>query len=78
MLHALMKEPNSSFSPHFSPKARPKDQDAVNKYNQCNKIVHQQAFAKAIAVESSKKSVAESINLDTMGGCGHVMSHDFI
>ncbi|CAI8014327.1 Serine/threonine-protein phosphatase 5, partial [Geodia barretti] len=47
-------------------KARPKDQDAVNKYNQCNKIVHQQAFAKAIAVESSKKSVAESINLDTM------------
>ena len=73
MLHALMKEPNSSFSPHFSPhfspKARPKDQDAVNKYNQCNKIVHQQAFAKAIAVESSKKSVTESINLDTMGGC---------
>ena len=54
--------------PPFSPlQARPKDKDAVNKYNECNKIVTQQAFAKAIAVESSRKSVAESIDLESMG-----------
>ena len=46
----------------------------MNKYNECNKIVRQQAFAKAIAVESSRKSVAESIDISTMGGCGH-LSH---
>lgn len=47
--------------------ARPKDPDAINKFNECNKIVRQQAFAKAIAVESSKRSIAESIDIDTMG-----------
>ena len=56
--------PSLSLSPS---KARPKDPDAQTKFSECNKIVRQQAFAKAIAVESSKRSVAETIDLDSMG-----------
>merc|ERR1712038_1438690 len=48
-------------------KARPNDKDAKNKYSECNKIVKRLAFEKAIAVEDQeKKSVAETINLETM------------
>ena len=47
-------------------RARPRDRDAVAKYTECNKIVKQQAFARAIAVESAK-SVAETIDLDSIG-----------
>lgn len=46
-------------------KARPYDKDARSKYNECKKIVHQQAFAKAIAVED-KKSILEIIDLESM------------
>jgi len=42
-------------------KARPNDKDAKLKYNECSKIVRQQAFEKAIAVDSLKKSVSEEI-----------------
>ena len=48
-------------------KAKPRDPDAIAKYNACNKIVTQQAFERAIAVESSKKNIAETIDLSTMG-----------
>ena len=48
-------------------RARPRDSDAVSKYTECSKIVKQQAFARAIAVESSKKSVAENMDPDSMG-----------
>ena len=48
-------------------KAKPRDPDAIAKFNACNKIVTQQAFERAIAVESSKKNVAETIDLSTMG-----------
>jgi hypothetical protein len=48
-------------------KAKPRDPDAIAKFNACNKIVTQQAFERAIAVESSKKNIAESIDLSTMG-----------
>ena len=48
-------------------RAKPRDPDALSKYNACNKIVTQQAFERAIAVESSKKNIAESIDLSTMG-----------
>lgn len=48
-------------------KAKPRDPDAIAKYNACNKIVTQQAFERAIAVESSKRNIAESIDLSTMG-----------
>jgi len=47
-------------------RARPRDSDAVSKYTECSKIVKQQAFARAIAVESSKKSVAENMDPDSM------------
>ena len=47
-------------------KARPKDPDAIVKYNECSKIVRQQAFARAIAVEA-EKSVADSIDIESMG-----------
>jgi len=48
-------------------RARPRDSDAVSKYTECRKIVKQQAFARAIVVESSKKSVAENMDPDSMG-----------
>jgi serine/threonine-protein phosphatase 5 len=48
-------------------KFKPKDEDARAKYNECNKLVKRIAFEKAIAVDDgSKKSVAESINLDNI------------
>ena len=47
-------------------KARPNDKDAKLKFNECSKIVRQQAFERAIAVDSVKKSVSESINIDSM------------
>ena len=48
-------------------KAKPRDPDALSKFNACNKIVTQQAFERAIAVESSKKNIAETIDPSTMG-----------
>nr|CAG4650049.1 EOG090X03S1 [Sida crystallina] len=47
-------------------KARPNDRDAKLKYNECSKIVRQQAFEKAIAVDTVKKLVSESINIDAI------------
>nr|CAG4645435.1 EOG090X03S1 [Lynceus sp. MCZ IZ 141354] len=47
-------------------KARPNDKDAKLKYNECNKIVKQQAFEKAISVEDTKKNVADSIDIENM------------
>jgi len=47
-------------------KARPNDKDAKLKFNECSKIVRQQAFERAIAVDTVKKSVSESINTDSM------------
>lgn len=48
-------------------KARPNDQDAKSKYQECNKIVKKLAFEKAICIEENKKNIAETINLDAMG-----------
>ena len=47
-------------------KARPNDKDAKLKFNECSKIVRQQAFEKAIAVDTVKKCVSDSINIDSM------------
>lgn len=46
-------------------KARPNDKDAKLKFTECKKIVHQQAFAKAIAVDDNK-SIVESLDLDSI------------
>ena len=37
------------------------------KYTECQKIVKRLMFQKAIAVDDEKKSVADSIDLDSMG-----------
>ncbi|CAG2114070.1 unnamed protein product [Medioppia subpectinata] len=47
-------------------KYRPNDTDAKNKYNECLKIVKRLAFERAIAVDEVKKSVSESIDLESM------------
>jgi len=47
-------------------KARPNDKDAKLKYTECKKITQQMAFQKAISVEETKKSVALSIDVDSM------------
>ena len=48
-------------------KFRPKDKDAIQKYEECNKIVKWMAFQKGIVVDTTYTSVADSINLDTIG-----------
>lgn len=45
-------------------RARPRDSDALAKFTECNKIVKQMAFAKAIAVE--QKNVTETIKWEMM------------
>jgi len=47
-------------------KRRPNDKDAKLKFTECKKIVQQIAFQKAIAVEENRKSVADSIDLESM------------
>ena len=47
-------------------KVRPNDKDARLKYNECSKIVRQQAFEKAIAVDTVKKQVSETICVEAM------------
>ena len=48
-------------------KVCPNDRDARAKYTQCKKIVQEQAFARAIAVESKTKSVCDDLHLEAMG-----------
>ncbi|VDM49038.1 unnamed protein product [Toxocara canis] len=48
-------------------KARPSDKDAMRKYTECQKIVKKKAFEKAISVDSDQRSIANSINIDTIG-----------
>lgn len=47
-------------------KAKPNDQDAKLKFNECNKIVRQQAFERAIAVDVVKKAVSETIDVEAI------------
>jgi len=47
-------------------KVCPNDRDARAKYTQCKKIVQEQAFARAIAVESKTKSVCDDLHLEAM------------
>ncbi|CEF62402.1 GH12714p [Strongyloides ratti] len=45
-------------------KAKPNDQDALSKYNECNKIVKQIAFANAISTDHDKVDITKTINVD--------------
>lgn len=47
-------------------RARPKDKDAQAKFKECDKIVKRLAFEKAINVDSLKKSIVDSIDLENM------------
>jgi len=47
-------------------KVCPKDKDAQKKFTECKKLVHQQAFAKAIEVDDTKVSIIDSLDLESM------------
>uniref|UniRef100_A0A1I7ZIE5 protein-serine/threonine phosphatase n=1 Tax=Steinernema glaseri TaxID=37863 RepID=A0A1I7ZIE5_9BILA len=47
-------------------KCCPNDQDAVKKFTECQKIYRRIAFEKAISVDHDRKSIADSINVETM------------
>ncbi len=47
-------------------KVRPNDKDARLKYQECNKIVKQKAFERAIASDEIKKSVVDSLDIENM------------
>lgn len=47
-------------------RVRPQDKDAKVKLAECQKVVQMLLFQKAIAVDDDKRSVADSINLDSM------------
>lgn len=45
---------------------RPNDKDAKMKYQECNKIVKQKAFERAIASDEMKRSVVDSLDIENM------------
>ncbi|KAL0270388.1 UNVERIFIED_CONTAM: hypothetical protein PYX00_007815 [Menopon gallinae] len=47
-------------------KAKPNDKDAQVKFMECNKIVKKMAFERAIAVDGTKESIADSIDLESI------------
>ena len=48
---------------------RPNDKDAKMKYQECNKIVKQKAFERAIASDEIKRSVVDSLDIENMSEC---------
>lgn len=47
-------------------KVRPNDGDAKKKFTECKKIVQQAAFEKAIRVEENTKSIADTLDIESM------------
>ncbi|XP_016415784.1 serine/threonine-protein phosphatase 5-like [Sinocyclocheilus rhinocerous] len=47
-------------------RVRPSDKDAKMKYQECNKIVKQKAFERAIASDELKRSVVDSLDIENM------------
>lgn len=47
-------------------KVKPNDKDAKMKYQECNKIVKQKAFERAIASDEHKRSVVDSLDIENM------------
>ncbi|XP_053279433.1 serine/threonine-protein phosphatase 5 [Pleuronectes platessa] len=47
-------------------KVRPNDKDAKMKFQECNKIVKQKAFERAIASDEIRKSVVDSLDIENM------------
>ncbi|KFO64421.1 Serine/threonine-protein phosphatase 5, partial [Corvus brachyrhynchos] len=55
--------------PGLSPqvvKVRPNDKDAKLKYQECHRIVKQKAFERAIASDEHKRSVVDSLDIESM------------
>ncbi|XP_032118454.1 protein PPP5D1 [Sapajus apella] len=51
-------------------KVKPHDKDAEMKYQECNKIVKQKAFEQAIAGDEHKRSVVDSLDIESMSKSG--------
>ena len=51
-------------------KVKPHDKDAKMKYQECNKIVKQKAFERAIAGDEHKRSVVDSLDIESMSESG--------
>lgn len=49
---------------------KPHDRDAKMKYQECNKIVKQKAFERAIAGDEHKRSVVDSLDIESMSESG--------
>ncbi|KAB0398599.1 hypothetical protein E2I00_009953, partial [Balaenoptera physalus] len=47
-------------------KVKPHDKDAKMKYQECNKIVKQKAFERAIAGDEHRRSVVDSLDIESM------------
>ncbi|XP_031467227.1 serine/threonine-protein phosphatase 5-like [Phasianus colchicus] len=64
------KAPRPPMCPRLPPlqvvKVRPNDRDAKLKYQECNKIVKQKAFERAIASDETKRSVVDSLDIESM------------
>nr|XP_054322122.1 protein PPP5D1-like [Pongo pygmaeus] len=54
------------FPPTQVVKVKPHDKDAKMKYQECNKIVKQKAFERAIAGDGHKRSVVDSLDIESM------------
>lgn len=53
-------------------RVRPNDKDAKLKYQECNKIVKQKAFERAIASDELKRSVVDSLDIENMSKSGGI------
>lgn len=53
-------------------KVKPHDKDAKMKYQECNKIVKQKAFERAIAGDEHKRSVVDSLDIESMSESAQV------
>ena len=51
-------------------KVKPHDKDAKMKYQECNQIVKQKAFERAIAGDEHKRSVVDSLDIESMSESG--------
>lgn len=72
----LLSADPSLLPPAFPPaqvvKVKPHDKDAKLKYQECNKIVKQKAFERAIAGDEHKRSVVDSLDIESMSESGWV------
>ncbi|KAL6080783.1 hypothetical protein STEG23_031719 [Scotinomys teguina] len=54
-------------------KVKPNDKDAKMKYQECSKIVKQKAFERAIAGDEHRRSVVDSLDIESMSSAAYVL-----